>query len=1328
MVSRRGDRNLLSKPRPSPSAEAVRDDDLPSEWRAFRYEQGTEEVQVRVAGDARVAHAAILYNLRDLPDAVLDVEPRIKTECGSRLLTRDAIVAEVLKWHFGELGLDVGIERGDPLGEPADGHVLALQVEDPSVLAEQRRDNGLRRIAHVQQRAILLASEHADSPVKDRFDRKQVEDEIHADTRIGVAHPVNRPEPEDDRVASRECRLGFDLGLGVQGERVQRRVLCQEAVLRSVHRAGRHEDDPPVERLAKPSNRVDVDRSRELRVESAGPVTDHRRQPHDGIGPLDVRAQRIAVEDASVHEADLLEVVILVEENVEDAHVVTGLADPVGQPAADVASAAYDENVAHAARITGVSEMVIANPGARLELHMSSVPDTTTSAGAVSESGRGWFKRYRLPGSWAIPAAAGLAALLLTAGVLAWGSHDRPTLHVDATFSGAACCTWQVWLNENLKDITIFPIYTGRHTYDVPLITPTIARLRMPVGQAPTGTFTLHRLWVTRGSTTVAEADPATLRITPYSAEEKPASDGAAFTAVRPNPFLDVPVTLKSGESRFRVLVARTAAQPVTALGALLLLCCIALAALALFRRQWTLAVSLATAAFIVRLLPKISWHLPLRDSVAQAVSYASYQGLWKTRERFVLDAAALTAIVVPAVVLLARRAWRHRHGDRGVVATREPEIHIGRQSRPVAAALVAAPIVIVALSGAPNLRLFIGGPPQYAPSWDANNLIFWHYLIERVGLAPMKDFFWPYGFQWLFDRPVPWGELMSYLTYLSLWAFLALGTYLTLARFFTGRGLVLRFVLLSGLWVSAVTAGYTLFTTRYIAGLGVLLLYAGIDPAERQLSWKRAVFAVALFEVAVFEIAQVVYAVVPIAMLVAAEAAFAYRRNLRSLRQVIARSGLWIVVPLGGAALTLWATGELGGTFDYYSQLSALTASYGLPGQLDAWVTDPTNLEGILFWSVPITIAAGGHGVLARAGRLRELYLVVLALGVLSFMIMQKQALRPSIATQIWLPVVFPLAFWAVVESRGASTRRWTAVAATAGAIIAVVLVAGGYKRTWQTVVEGPHRLATSVDALVTDRTAFTATARKDYAPAAFANFTAYKQVVRTLSTMPPVRTGKPVWILGDDSPIIMMLGLKWPYYFNDFYDATPLAFQRRVLSSLAEHPPALTVWNFAPGTMSYDTVPNVVRSPLIFQWAVANLAPQRTVGTFAILRPRQTDEPIRLSWWRRRIGRTVDLGHIPVVANLPGGSCTRSCDDFLVVKVPSDQPIPAAFEIPVRAGGLEFALKFAASPGERRYVVPLDRLWFWPAARTHTVLTDSATGLDLRVERHPRRPGTLY
>jgi hypothetical protein len=384
------------------------------------------------------------------------------------------------------------------------------------------------------------------------------------------------------------------------------------------------------------------------------------------------------------------------------------------------------------------------------------------------------------------------------------------------------------------------------------------------------------------------------------------------------------------------------------------------------------------------------------------------------------------------------------------------------------------------------------------------------------------------------------------------------------------------------------------------------------------------------------------------------------------------------------------------------------------------------------LFWCVPVVIALGTIAVLSARGRPRRLGGVVLALGLLGFMVMQKQFIRPDVSGQIWLPVVFGLPFWAVTETTLAGRRRWAVVGAVAGAGVALVLVTGGLRAGWDKLEVGPGRLASSVGALAHQRDEFALDADARYAPERFVHYPRQVAVAAALQELPEVRTGGDVWVLGDDTPITMLLRHDWPYYFFNFYDASAIAFQRRVLDRLEQTPPVRVVWDYAPESLIFDSVPHVVRSPLLFEWTIRNWVPERELQQFAILRPRHAGEPAAIRWWRVRLGKNINLGHIPRHTEIGSETCSGGpdCRTYLLVEPLPGTTLPDQVVATVRVGGHDFEVQFATRPDTRRYAVDLDRVWFWTVAPRGAgrVLLRGVPGTRTEIVRRRQSPDVLY
>lgn len=925
----------------------------------------------------------------------------------------------------------------------------------------------------------------------------------------------------------------------------------------------------------------------------------------------------------------------------------------------------------------------------------------------------------------AVAIAIGVVVFLTAWGAFAWANHDRPVIRVQVTFDAKACCSWQIWPNGVAKgSLTLLSVTAGTSVYSAPIYTPHVNELFITTGSQPGGIGRIQRIWVQRGDTVVDTVPSDALRhATVYDAVGRPLGKGIALRSTGPQPAIDLPVSLDAREGALRLFLARLVSERLIALGALLVFGAVLLAFFAVRRRAFAAVAGLAATVVLVRAAPWVSWRLHLHDDVTRAVGYASYVGLWKARERAILD----LAIVIPFVVAAVVAAVRHRRRLPQPVV-QDAQLRPLRRGLP--AVLVALPVVAVALDAVPNLRLYIGQPGQYVPSWDANNFIFWQYLVRTTDLEPVKDFFWLYGFQWLTDARAPWGNLITFVWYLTFWFFLAVGTWWTLARFFSGRSLVARYLLLAALWVTAVLSGDMPFTTRYIASLSLLMLFTGISRVDAWWSWRRVLFAVAFVDVALFEPAQALYAFAGIVFFAIVELVTEVWRDSVVRRAWSVTTVATVVVPIVVSTAILAVTGTLSQTIALYRALTISSAAYAFPSQVDLWVTSPKTLESAIFWAVPVSLAAGLLGLVLRRGRTRLAYGVVGALGVLGVMIMQKQILRPHIATQVWLPLVFGVAFWAVSDTLLSATRRWSYVLSVAGVAAAIVLVSGGYASGWNAVSAGPSRLSGSIHALAHDRATFARQAPGFFAPPTFARFTYAQPVVADLKAMPvPKRTS--LWTLSDDPEIPMMLGQSWHYYFNDLYDASPIDFQQKLVHELDTRPPATVVWDFSAHSMIFDVVPNPVRVPLIYAWAVSHLEPFERAGTYEVLRERRAGKPVPLSWWRRRIGVREDLGHIPAVTKLPGVSCdaASSCTEYIVVRFSAGAAHPPQVVVPVQVHGLHFEAAFETGR-ESQYVIPLDRLWFVGGVPGAHARVDTAPvgGATIEVVRRHRGAGVLY
>jgi hypothetical protein len=939
--------------------------------------------------------------------------------------------------------------------------------------------------------------------------------------------------------------------------------------------------------------------------------------------------------------------------------------------------------------------------------------------------------------------SAGFVVFALAWAIFSWSTNrGAQVLVVDATFSSKACCSMEIRLNGvGSPDL---PIRPGIETsYELPLQKTLLShpRLSLTLGDTPRSWVVIHRIYVRQGSKVVSHLPAEELAtFLGDSAVKDPHHGPNAYRLEKSGALLDEEhVALSTGEGPIKRTIAHIVTDPVWYFAGFVVIGTLAIALIGVGRRELLLIPAIALALEAVRLLPHLMGYVPGTNDVSQAVSFSTFVGDNKTRQRYMVFLAAVVAVAIPAVL----GWWGHRREERAErpfdgAETASDGKGTAWSSRWAALAANAVPLAIIALLSAPDLRAQLAAArvQTWADNWDLNNVLSWSYLVDR-GLVPMKDFFYPYGLQYLFGLSLPWGSGLMFLTMVLFWGYTVIGSWALLSRFFSGRALVVRHVVLMAFLVVFALSGFDL-GGRYSAPLGVVLLFGSLRRTDSLLHWKRILFCVALLQLTLFEVAQAIYALGPILFLCVVELALSLlsERIVASLKWVAATM-LTIGLPVAAAGVILSVTGELGGVVLFYRELGALNSTYAYPYPIFQWVESYRDIWSFDFWTIPLALALGSYGLFAFRGERRSGSACVVALGLLSFMVMQKQVVRPyrgPLAELTMVSSVYGLLVWAVMFWPRSRTRHWGAVAALLGAVAALSVATGAFAAGWKSLSGGPARVSSSLGAITHDEAEFSAVNRTRWEPARFASYGEWG-IVRALQREPAIRSGGRFWVLGDAAAIILLSHDRWPYYFTEFYDGTPIAYQRKVLHQLRAMPPERVVFNFAPAAMSFDGVPNVVRVPLLFDWAVRHLVPERMIGDWAILRPRRRGEPIDLSWWRRRIGTTTDLGQVPRYTRLPGERdlCLAGprCRSYLVVTPTAGVAQPPYFLIPVSVGGLQFYIRIDTAPGVDRYTVDLSRVWFWtapPTSSPRSIAADQVPNASVTLTKRLRDPNALY
>lgn len=910
-------------------------------------------------------------------------------------------------------------------------------------------------------------------------------------------------------------------------------------------------------------------------------------------------------------------------------------------------------------------------------------------------------------------------------------------VEVSVSYSADACCRLGVSVNEHpMRFFDMVPGAVGIHR--VHLTDSGISRVRFDLGDVPRSHVVFRKLTVR--SRVGVHLIPLSTIHSSYREGVAPAQgveDGVLFRVEMPGgdvfqdyaiPASPNPLAQWFWSSQLQIM---TSTISFVVLG----IVAVALGGFRWDRETLLLVITGALTLLVIRSLPSVLAEIHLRDSAAQAVGLSSYLGQWKQNERLVHFVVWLTALAIPVVIggLVHVLKRKGRHDD-------ELDLDLEQRSslrilHVALAALIAFMLLVPDLGSALELhRNYV-----YPRGWDVGNIIHWDWLVSK-GSLPVRDFFYPYGSQYVFASDLPWGSLLWLASDLLAWLYVLMGTFLVLRRFTknpVGRFwtvFVLIFLLIASQGVvrfSCIDQAIPWLCPRperYLGGLGLVLLFAAV---RREANWHplRLVVVLAAFHTLLLEPVQFIYAAPGILLLVMTRV-----WDTRGLRGAMARL-FFDGMPLLFSSLmyvgVLLATGQLTGFLDFYGALGALTTYASLPVPIEDWLRSPSDLPGWLYWSPISAVVLGlvSASVARRAGR--EPYFLVVAVGTVGFMILGKQLTRPGGESAWWIPLVFGPTLWIAIAGRFSRPSHRVACGVLIGFLASYLLVTGALTDISRRLADSPRRLLVTMKTIAFDRDLIDEVNASRFDDSRFRNYDKYFAVSDELERLGAIKDE--VWVASDD-PILDVLisDGKEPFYFATSYDASPLRWQIRFVAELEKRKPAYAIWNsrgeFIEG-VPIDGVPYNVRVPLIYSWMVKNYVPISSAGgEYEILRKRNRDEGPAVSWWAEKMGPAVHVGSLMAIATLPVGSCSGAdCASYLQIKFPPGVEMPRDLNVHFTVAGTKLILRGWTAPHVRTYTWNLDRLWFWSAGEGYARTVDttelegaSVSVLELRPDRN--------
>jgi hypothetical protein len=737
-------------------------------------------------------------------------------------------------------------------------------------------------------------------------------------------------------------------------------------------------------------------------------------------------------------------------------------------------------------------------------------------------------------------------------------------------------------------------------------------------------------------------------------------------------------------------------------------------------RRAWPVGCALMVAGWwlavvAARYVPDIvnPWP-PVANVVGGAAFFGTpYQGAQLGAVLSVAIPALMFAGVAVGTSVLPRLRSRPASGSKSPVTIAEG----GTESRPRRAVIVWMGAAIVAFTLVPDLRAYLheeSAPLAYG--WDTSNLTAWQGFVE-MGLVPMKDFFYPYGFQWLYDlRSV--GPLFQWFAQVSM---LAIVTW-ALLRLTGGRTVrVLACVL-----AVAVAAGWSFAVWRYLPALLVPLSYGALGPATHgRLVREHWIFGAVCLLAALVEPDLLALGLVGVALLLVGE--LVAGRLTWDRGGVLLRGGVDLI-PVVAAALVLlliWLlTGTAAGNLRFYTEFSSVSASSApneqLYGPAAFLVLHPDAYT--VYAAVPALLCIGGL-LWARFGAASDRAIPTILLGAagVSLTLLLKNYVR-ELGDYMLLPVL-PALCWSLILlwGRGSLVRAgvW---GAAAGAMLCLLNEAAGTTHYLDAAASSPINAGRSIS-VIFDRGARTRAAVAEFAPPRFASWPDAANAgfyAATVSSRPLPRFA----VVGDSQMTYVLLRQAPPYQI-DMYDAGRIAEQRAMLSDLRSRPPRYIIWS---KPFFQDGLPYDVRDPLVFSWMIQHYVPLKVSTATDILRRRRPGEAIPAAFWSSELGGGVDLEYIPsgsAAAQSP--SCKGGADCVRYALARGHGPAGSMVYLHVSGDGRSYPVSFRVRSGVGVYPVRLDRLWFSALVGPTPSVTASTPGFTA-TDAGFRSGGNLY
>ena len=559
---------------------------------------------------------------------------------------------------------------------------------------------------------------------------------------------------------------------------------------------------------------------------------------------------------------------------------------------------------------------------------------------------------------------------------------------------------------------------------------------------------------------------------------------------------------------------------------------------------------------------------------------------------------------------------------------------------------------------------------------WDSLNITSWEALYSH-GFLPYRDFWYPYGGQIYQGNASVFG-LCFYAVH---HAFVFISLYYLAARFSRSLWLGTLFVVY---FLIQFHLGIIQTVHRYsfpIVLIGWMLL-AIQNPRSRK--WAVAT-GVSFAFLAFFELNLILG---PLLGLIAICVLKLFEKRQKDFWLQILTIVVATFIPYFCWCLYLHHTGQWAGYLEFYSlgEFKAMSVYGGSPIPFWEMLKPSWNFEFYSFVIFMILIARLSYSLFRNRLKLNPEITFLLPATATAFLLFLKNMVRAWITHQliaVLIPALFLSACFWLAPKRDS---KWFKI--TAFILLAFLLISDA-RKVGRRIDYGFSELGKTISD-----------------PATFARFenvrkTHFEIETKTLS---PDRqellqffrsepTSK-VYVVGDESWIYLALEQEMPFFIN-LYNASRVMAQQKTIHWLEQKNVAFVVCN--QDHLEFDSVPSVVRAPLLFAYLTEHFALVKKMGHYRVFKRTESTTASDLSTWTEVLGNSIDLGAIPYATQIGKKmDCNNGEENCVpVLKIQSRTTEPAQNQIDLNEDSFHFVLK-AKNQNLNPGYIRLDRLWF--------------------------------